>query len=274
MDTIIYLEYVSCNVQDGQGTCDYVLKEHLIRDYRLIKVQVRETLGKKTVRKVHWDIFSIGQRLRYRMEERLQNQKRSYMGGQLRLELAQYLEERDEVFLCYDESVKADSWVRGVLPFSEFADYLQWDWVVRLLPEVYNHHFLVLGDVPCMKEVLWELAPRMKSVLWVAPDIEAEDVLEDFAEAFYQETGLAIRLQFLTPGTTYGQLVIPERFSREPVAVLDFLEGRYIPRYFPPQGSVWLNMTSETDKEHRIRARGLSCDIKSLRKQWKKAPLS
>ena len=274
MDTIIYLEYVSCNVQDGQGTCNYVLKEHLIRDYRLIKIQVRETLGKKTVRKVHWDLFSIGKRLRYRRDERLQNQRHSYMSGQLRLELAESLEERDEVYLYYDESVKADSWVRNVLPFAEFSDYLKWDWVQRILPKAPNHHFLVLGDAPCVKEVLWMLASHMKSVLWVAPDIEAEDMLEDFAEEFYQETGLAIRLQFLPPGTTYGQLVIPENFSKEPVAVLDFTEGRHIPRYMPPRGSMWLNMSAGTDKEHRIRARGLSCEVISLRKQWKKAPLS
>lgn len=261
-------------MQDASENCSYVLKEHLIQDYRLIKVQVQETLEKLTVRKVHWDLFSIGKRLQYRRKLRLQNQERSYMSGQLRLELAEYLKERDEVYLCYDESVKADSWVRNLLPFSEFTDYLQGDWVQRLLPKVCTHHFLVMGDVPCIREVLWTLAPRMKSVLWVAPDIEAEDVLEDFAEEFYQETGLAIRLQFLPPGTTYGQLVIPENFSKESVAVLDFTEGRHIPRYFPPRGSMWLNMTSEADKEHRIWARGLSCEVISLRKQWKKAPLS
>lgn len=274
MDTIVYLEYVSHDVQDRHETCDYILKEHLIQDYRLIKVQVWETLGQRMVRRARWDVFSINKRLQKRRKERLKHQNRSYMSGQLRLELAEYLEERDEVFLCYDESVKADSWVRDILPFSEFADYLQWDWVVRLLPKACNHHFLVLGDVPCIKEVLWELAPRMKSVSWVAPDLVAEDLLEDFAEDFYQETGLAIRLEFLPTDITYGQLVIPDDFVKEAVTVLDFAEGKHIPHYCPPKGSLWLNMTADRDKERRIRVRGLKCEVISLRKQWKNAPIA
>ena len=206
--------------------------------------------------------------------KRRQNLTRRDVGEKLRRELLTCLQERDVVCLCYDESVPEDSWVRRILPFQEFDGFLQRDWVFRLLQQAGCHHFMVLGDAPYIKEVLWLLAPRMKSLFWIPPDRAAEEDLEDFAEEFYQETGLAIQLQFLPLEAGYGQLVIPDCLFRESLNILDFTEGKYIPRFMPPAGSVWLDMASSRDKERRVLARKLPCSFVSLRKQWKNEPSS
>lgn len=298
MDTIIYLSYVKKNKTGLPGECRYVLQEHRIQDYRLIKVRVEEWFaeadripsGTKSVsgkirNKFSWwskpfaggrsfDVFAVGKRLRCRRLRRLQEQVRHKMSEQLRQELAACLNERDEVFLCFDETAGKELWVRSILPFDEFDAYLRRDWVYRLLEEACYPHFVVLGDVPYSKELLWRLAPCMKSILWIAPDRSAEEELEDFAEDFYQETGLAIRLQFLPADSTYGQLVIPEYQMKEAVNIVDLTEEKYIPRLETPKGSIWFNCASNLDKERRIEARRLSCRVISLRKQWKNTPFA
>lgn len=245
----------------------------------MIKIQVWEVIpdfdvsgksgGKSSVRKVNFSLVKLGERLKMRRHRRCMDRARKQMSEVLKQELAPLLQENADNFLCYDSTVPQDSFVRQILPLPELADYMETKWVERLLPEATCHHFVVLGDAPCLRQILWELAPRMKSLLWIVPDLEAEDALEDFAEEFYQETGLAIRLQFLPAGTTYGQLAIAESAVREPVNILDFTSDKHIPRFYPPGGSVWLDMADREEKERRIRARGLSCSLISLRKQWK-----
>lgn len=279
MDTIIYLSYGCKSVQNAPVESRHILREHIIQDYRLIKIQVWEVIpgldvsgksrAKSSVRKVNFSLVDLGKRLKMRRHRRLLDGARQRMSETLKQELAPLLQDNSDNRICYDSSVSQDSFVREILPFSEFVEDMEMKWVERLLPEATCHHFVVLGDAPCLRQILWELAPRMKSLLWIAPDLEAEDALEDFAEEFYQETGLAIRLQFLPAGTTYGQLNIPESAVREPVNVLDFTNDKHIPRFYPPGGSVWLDMADREEKERRIRARGLSCSLISLRKQWK-----
>lgn len=278
MDTIVYLSYRKSERADVSRECSYRFKEHQVQDYRLIKVRVEESTTEadcaKSSGEIHGKMFSFRSRLRYRRSLRQQEKKRREMSERLCQEIAALLQERDDIYLCYDESVSRASWVRQILPVPEFEGYLQREWVYRILPEACNHHFVVLGDVPYIREVLWELAPRLKSLLWILPDRTVEEELEDFSEEFYQETGLAIRFQFLPADTTYGQFGIPEYLVKEPVNILDFTEGKHIPRFYPPKGSVWLDMTSDLDKERRIRARGLACSLISLRKQWKNAPFA
>ncbi len=282
MDTIIYLGYVK-NEASTVGGCSYTLKEHRLQDYRVIKLLVQEQVpiivdrqncSKNFVRRFGRSVVALGQRMKYRYELRMQDRARKLMVEGLRQELAAMLEDTDDVQLCYDEAVGRDLWVRRLLPFREFEDYLQKEWVYRLLPEATNHHFVVFGKVSCVEEVFWKLAPHMKSLLWVVPDRTAEEEIEDFAEEFYQETGLAIRLQFLPANTSYGQLTIGNSSVREPVNILDFTGGKHIPRFEPPKGSVWLDVASDGDKERRICARGLPCKLISLRKQWKKLPFA
>lgn len=298
MDTIVYLSYVKKIETDDGGECKYALKEHTMQDYRLIKVLIKEQFpeadevfsetksiwgkmcnkltlwSKPFVRGRSFDIFALGRRLRCRRQRRLQEQTRHRMSEALKQELAICLEERDDVYLCFDDTVGRDSWIRSILPFREFDAYLERDWVYRLMEEAGHPHFVVLGDVAYSKELLWRFAPYMKSLVWIAPDRAAEEELEDFAEEFYQETGLAIRLQFLPMDTTYGQFVIPEYMVKEAVNIVDLTEGKHVPRFEPPKGSTWLCCAADSDKEHRIEARRLSCSVISLRKQWKNAPFA
>ena len=263
-----------------------------MQDYRLIKVLVKEQFpeldevpykrscawgkhcSKPSGRKLSLDIWCVGKRLQYRRSLRQHEKQRREMGEKLKQELAACLEERDEVYLCFDETVSGDSWVRSILPFHEFDAYLKRDWVYRLMEEANHPHFVVLGDVSYSKELLWQFAPYMKSLVWIAPDRAAEEDMEEFAEEFYQETGLAIRLQFLPANTTYGQLVIPEYMVKEAVNIVDLTEGKHVPRFEPPKGSIWLCCAADMDKERRIEARRLSCNVISMRKQWKKAPFA
>jgi len=275
MDTIIYLSYAKINETGDCGACGYDLREHKIQDYHLIKVLIKEKvpeMGKE--RKRPLDIWRVGKRLQYRRSLRQHEKQRRSMEVKLKLELAACLEDRDEVYLCFDETVSRDSWVRSILPFQEFDAYLTKDWVYRLMEEARHPHFVVLGDVPYSKELLWRFAPYMKSLVWIAPDRAAEEELEEFAEEFYQETGLAIRLQFLPADMTYGQLVIPQYVSKEAVNIVDLTEGKHIPRFEPPKGSIWLCCAGDLDKERRIEARRLSCNVISVRKQWKNAPFA
>ncbi len=291
MDTIVYLSYVKKSETGDSRECSYVLKEHKLGDYRLIKVCVKEKLseenmtflekssfGKKcsksSVREICFDLFSLGKRLRCRRSRRQQGSRRRAMVEELKQELASLLEERDEVYLCVDENVGRDCWIRSILPFEEFDAYLKREWVYRLMEEACHPHFVVLGDVPYSKELLWKLAPRMKSLLWIAPDRAVEEELEDFAEEFYQETGLAIHLQFLPADTTYGQYAIPDYLVREAVNIVDLTEGKHIPCIQPAKGSIWFNCAPNLDKERRIEARRLPCRVISLRKQWKKVPFA
>lgn len=275
MDTIIYLCYVKRNSTETAGNkpqCSCQIREHLLDDYRVLKICITEQEGvpyKPATRRFHLSGLNLMGRLRSRKCRRQQEFARQKVAEALQQEVSALLHARYDNFLYYDASVPELNWVRTILPVPEFQEFMELKWVERLVQESVGDHFVVLGEAACIRQILWELSPRMKSLLWVAPDRASEEMLEDFAEEFYQETGLAMRLQFLPENTTYGQYVIPEHSYKEPVTILDFVEDKYIPRFYPPAGSVWLDMAPGEDKERRIRARGLSCNLVSLRKQWK-----
>lgn len=201
--------------------------------------------------------------------EHRKRRARADLTSRIREELVSFLDGYGDNMLFYEDSPAADDWLREVLPLPEFEGYLQRTWVRRLLSRAVNPHFVVLGNVPYLHELLGELAPRMKSVLWIAPDLTYQEQLEEFAEDFYQEYGLAIRLYFLPDNGTYAQMRIPEDRYREPVTVLDFTGDKYIPSFEPLEGSVWLDMASVLEKERRIEARRLKAAYISLKKQWR-----
>lgn len=252
MDTIVYLD--CCR---GNTDCSYEIKKYQLQDYQLIRVTVREQLlPEKPI------LLGFSLR-RWRLER-----KYFRMGERLRWELAPLLDENGGNFLVYADDVPGQRRVRELLPLPEFDGWLEPEWVRRLLPCAVHTHFIVLGDCPGIREILCELAPRMKSLLWIAPDVSDRELLEDFAEDFYQEYGLAINLRFVPAGGNYGQIRIDSGQYHEPVNVLDFTRGKYIPTFCPPEGSVWLSMASVGDRERRIRARGLKVTTLSLKKQW------
>lgn len=268
MDTIIYVSYAHRNMANVP---EYELKEHLFEDYRVLRLKVWEKPPEREERKRRGRMqgFRVDLPIRQLYSRYRQNRARNRFLKQLKADVESGLSPRDENYICYDSGVGKDCFLRSIFSLPEFDGYLQFKWAQQILPKAPGPDFVVLGDGPCLQQVLWELAPYMKSLWWIAPDLAAEAMLEDFAEEFYQETGLAIRLDFLTAGTSFGQLVVPDGAVRKPVNILDFTDEKHIPGFYPPAGSIWLDMSSREEKERRIRARGLSCTFVSLRKQWK-----
>lgn len=288
MDTIVNVFYQSRRTeQSAHNTskksrlpdCSFEIQEFSLQDYRLIRVVICERIVKSGRRRdnVKFRFFRpllrIWERMCSRVQERLrkrrQKRERTKMGEQLREELAPLLDERGDNALVYAEGVPEDCWVRALLPLPEFDKYLDKKWMQGLLSHARHAHFVVLGNVPCLHELLGSLAPRMKSLLWIAPDLTYGEQLEEFTEEFFQEYGLAIDLHFLPDNGTYGQIRIREDRYSEPVNVLDFTGEKYIPLFNPPEGSVWLDMAAVREKELRIESRRLRCVYFSLRKIWR-----
>lgn len=244
-----------------------------MQDYQLIRIIVREFV--KEYPQSKWKRFPTRillrfvQRLFERRQSRLHANMEKKLGIELEEELHSLLDQMGDNFLFYEEEMPRECWVRGILHLQEFDAYLQPKWVRRILPFARNHHFVILGSVPCLQQLLCEMAPRMKSLLWIAPDLTYREQLEDFAEDFYQEFGLAMTLHFLPVGGTFGQMRISDQRYSEPVNVLDFSDGRHVPVFNPPAGSVWLDMASVYEKERRIKARRLQVTYISLKRVWR-----
>ncbi len=250
----------------------------MLQDYQLIRVTIRETLPKfsegpgerrRTSGAGH-PFRTLLTQLRSRRSNRILEQVRAGMQSALYAELAPLLDDRGDNYIVYADNLPSESFA-GLLPLPEFDDYGRPKWIRRLLTYAVHADFIVLGDAPCLHEMLCELAPRIKTLLWIAPDLTAQEQMEDFAEDYYQEYGLAINLRFLPHDSTYGQVRIPDRQFRAPVNILDFTGGKYLPDFCPPEGSVWLDFASLTEKERRIEARRLKVCYVSLQKLWRKS---
>lgn len=272
MDTIVKL---CCQNRYDQGKpkCDYRLETIPQRDYQLIRITVSETSA-KDAGKGQSPFAYIRRRFFKRRLERC----RAEMQLVLRTELAPLLDEYGDNYIAFENGLSAGSLsadrqsaedFRTLLPLPEFDAYRNPKWIRRLLSHAVYADFIVLGDVPCLYEILRGLAPRMKSLLWIAPDLTAKEQTEDFVEDFYQEYGLAIDLRFLPDGSTYSRTVIPDKHFRGPVNVLDFTGDKYVPNFSPPADSVWLDFDSLPEKERRIESRRLKAVYISLQKQWR-----
>jgi len=150
----------------------------------------------------------------------------------------------------------------------EFRDGFSLRWVRLLLPEAVCHHFVVLGTAPCIPEVLEECARRMKSLRWVLEKdfLEShEEELEDFAENFYEENGLAVSLEPVSGKRGYWSI---RSDGRECVNVLDFTGGDGC-FTGAAEGSVWLDMGASEEKYRRIRQRSSGVRYVSLKELWR-----
>lgn len=239
--------------------CEYSMREYQLDNYRMIRIEICEPEILKT-HKFNPLHYLYGYR---------RKRERNRLTKLIRQELAPLLDGRYDNFIIYQNNVPRECWVRDLLPFQEFDRYMEPKWVKALLKYAVNAHFVVLGNVPCLEAILCELAPRMKTLLWIAPDMTYQEQLEDFAEEFFQEYGLAINLNFIPDNGTYAQMRIQEQRYTEPVNILDFTGEKYIPFFSPPEGSVWIDMASVEEKERRIEARRIKAVYYSLKKQWR-----
>ncbi len=228
-----------------------------LQDYQLIRVVLSETLPEG----------GRGPLIRLLGGKLLKGYRRKVQDA-LRSELAPLLDEFGDNYLSYGERLPIEEF-STLLPLPEFDAFENPKWIRRLLEYARHDDFIVLGDVPCLHAILCELAPRMRSLLWIAPDWAAHEQIEDFVEDFYQEYGLAINLQFVPQDSTYARVRIPDRPFHTPVNVLDFTRDKYLPGFELPRGSLWLDFFSHPGKEQRMESRQTTVRYLSLQKLWK-----
>lgn len=231
------------------------------RDYQLIRITICESMP-GDIEGHRSPLAAIKRRFYdHRMEK-----CRTRMKPALKEELAPLLDEYGDNYIVYGDDLSRE---RDFIPLPQFDAYRSPKWIRRLLAHAVHDDFVVLGDASCLYEILRGLAPRMRTLLWIAPDLTAQEQTEDFAEDFYQEYGLAIDLRFLPDGGSYSRMKIPDGHFHKAVNVLDFTGGKYVPDFRPPKGSVWLDFDSLPEKERRIESRRLKAEYVSLQKDWR-----
>ncbi len=194
-------------------------------------------------------------------------------------ELSLYAGESSDCRCVYEKPVRdvlygngpvAEIWQR-LWTIEEFTHYTELPWARRLMPQEYQPHFIVLGEAPCVPELLPQYADRMKSLRWLVEEAWAEahsDELEDFAEYFYQEQGLAVSIETVQGRQGFGRLRVS---CREPSTVLDFTGEDRILAGETAKGSIWLDMWSCEEKCRRFARRDAGIRYLSLREKWRRA---
>lgn len=195
--------------------------------------------------------------------------------SEMQKELSLYVEDRSECRCVYEESVRKTLYGDGPVAKvwqklwkeEEFSLYTELPWVRLLMPSAANYHFVVLGSAPCVPELLAQYADRMKSLRWIMEEARADacgEELEDFAEDFYQEQGLAVTIERVRSFEKF-QLT-----CTEPSNILDFTGKDRVSAGKTAQGSVWLDMCSSEEKCRRFARRGGGIQYVSLREKWRK----
>ncbi|MCM1541573.1 MAG: hypothetical protein NC121_09950 [Blautia sp.] len=199
----------------------------------------------------------------------------------------QFVEMQREISFCVEESSECqcvyDRVIREVLRgngpvaelwqqawnIREFAGFMEPQWARLLMPHAVSPHFIVLGEAPCIPELLQQCADRMKSLRWIVGEAWGRmhgEELEDFAENFYQEQGLAVTVEQAQGG--FEKLRLP---CREPANILDFTGGDKVSARWAAKGSIWLDMGASEEKCRLIAGRGAGIQYVSLREKWRGA---
>lgn len=199
------------------------------------------------------------------------------MLAELLKELERYSEDQSSCQCVYDKAVRSvllgDNPVAGVWKkmwsAGEFTGYTELQWVQQLMPFAVNHHFIVLGRAGCIPELLQQYADRMKSLRWIMDEAYAgthSEELEEFAETFYQEQGLAVTMERVQGRCGFEKLQLT---CREPASILDFTGEDRISTGWAARGSIWLDMCSSEEKCRRITRRSGEIQYFSLREKWR-----
>ena len=192
-------------------------------------------------------------------------------------ELVPYVDEYSQCFCIYDRSVKdvlygqnpvGKVWSR-MWKVKEFTLYAEMPWIQHLIPLAVLNHFVVLGHSSYIPELLTECVNRMKSLRWILEESYAKahsEELEDFAENFYQEYGLAISMEYVREENGFNKMQL---VCREPSNILDFSGEDKISAADVAEGSLWLDMYSSEEKCQRFAGRSTGVEYLSLRKKWR-----
>lgn len=177
--------------------------------------------------------------------------------------------------LAGQAGILAGLWQRH-FPWKEFDAYCGRFWVGLLLeeglaavPGVGWPHFVILGEAPCVPEVIEAYAGRMKSLRWILPEPACTEEIWDFVEDFYVESGLAISLSTIPSAEDFAGMRL---VCGEPSNILDFTEETRMDLSGVAAGSVWMDFRSVEGKRRRIAERsGTEIRYVSLREKWKYA---
>lgn len=178
------------------------------------------------------------------------------------------------VFCVYEDGVRRRLMGKSLLAllwqrhfeWEEFGDYRGRFWVEELMEQARWPDFVILGTAPCMPEVVWKYARRMKSLRWILPEAECTGEFLEFVEEFYVESGLAIALETL-PGA--GEFARMQLVCAKPSNIIDFTGEASILTSGAAGESVWLDMLSVEEKGRRIRGRKNQISYFSMKEKWK-----
>lgn len=199
----------------------------------------------------------------------------SMLAGLMR-ELSCYVHDRSACWCVYEKAVRdvlydenpvAGMW-RKIWEAKEFTSYTELQWVLQLMPYAVHCHFIILGTSSCIPELVQQYAGSMKSLWWIMDTAYGEshsEELEDFAESFYQEQGLAVTIKLVQGKCGYERLQLA---CKEPSNILDFTGEDKVSAGWAAKGSVWLDMWSSEEKCRRIIRRGTEIQYFSLREKW------
>lgn len=275
MDTIIYVSYR--DIQSDTKRSDK-MQSGAVRVERFMvgqELQVVQLTVCEVIQEAQtWAgrmLESCFPKLRARRQQKL----RDGLMGQIRAELLPYLDDEGEKVCLYARRTRGNTetekgaWLREALklpmPEDPMAHSMELKWLRPLLTVAKNEHFLALGTTGCIRQVFMELAPRIKSLLWIVPDYTYKAQVEEIAEFLYEEYGLAVDLRFLPEGAVFARVQINGKYLTEPLNVLDFTGEKYVPSLTLQPGSVWLDASAMEEKEKRIKGRRMPVEYISLR---------
>ncbi len=153
----------------------------------------------------------------------------------------------------------------------KFTDYREEKWVDYLTQRGNWFHYVVLGNAPCLREVLPKHAMRMKSLRLFLREREFDGGLEELLGFLEEEYGIVADLHFLEEHAGYQKLPM---LGAAPCNVLDFSGEGKAPCRSAPQGSVWMDFDGIEEKRRRFEAMGVKVQYVSLAKEWKQPGLS
>lgn len=189
-------------------------------------------------------------------------------------------------WLCQGREELAKLW-RLVWTVPEFTEYGEKKWVIPLLCQINQSHFVILGASPYLWEVLTTVAPKAKSICWILnrsgirygknDDYMTDEWIENITEDFYIEYGLAIQLETSEAGLRQALN------SSKRICVLDFVReslyernkgdtGKEYDMTLPDivsQGSLWLDFGSKEARRRQIEKQGKGFTYASLKQYWK-----
>lgn len=185
--------------------------------------------------------------------------------------------EYSERWCVYDRAVRevlfgdnpvAELWQREWRT-EEFTGFTELRWIQPLLSRTVSPHFIVLGTASCIPQLLRQCADRMKSLRWVieeAYEQEHREELEDFAENFYQEQGLAVTMEQVQGRYGFERMRL---LCRDPANILDFTGEDKIGVGWAAKGSIWIDLWSSEEKCRRITQCNTGIRYFSLRENWR-----